>query len=349
MKPWSFILGLGALGACSSETPAEAPGGGLLDAGLDAEASTTEAGGDAAGDAGSDSAPPFDGPETLADTGLYADIGSKTIAADVIAFGVRYPLWSDGAEKARFFRLPPGEVIDTSNMDFWKFPLGTRAWKEFSLGGKRLETRYLEKRGSGPEGWLEISYVWDAGETNALPMVLGQPNVAGTSHDVPSSQDCTQCHNGAGDVLIGVSAIQLSAGGTLSEWTAAGRFSIAPPTDIDVPGTGNVQDALGYLHAQCGHCHNDVHFLASKRLMRLRLPSAPLSPGQTPTYLTTIGGAMSHSIAGSTIAVVPGAPDQSQLFLRMTKRDFDAMPPLGTKVVDPEGLATISTWISSLQ
>ena len=38
----------------------------------------------------------------------------------------RYPLWSDGAEKQRYLSLPPGTQIDTSNMDDWKFPVGTR-------------------------------------------------------------------------------------------------------------------------------------------------------------------------------------------------------------------------------
>ncbi len=41
--------------------------------------------------------------------------------------------------------LPPGATIDTSNMDEWTFPVGTKFWKEFVVAGVLTETRLLHK------------------------------------------------------------------------------------------------------------------------------------------------------------------------------------------------------------
>ena len=44
------------------------------------------------------------------------------------------------------------------------FPVGTRMWKEFSLG-RRLETRMLERT---REGWRFASYVWTEDGSDAV-------------------------------------------------------------------------------------------------------------------------------------------------------------------------------------
>ena len=82
---------------------------------------------------------------TLECTGLYAAIASKQIALGVRAFSPAVPLWSDGADKLRWIFLPPGTSIDSSNPNEWVFPVGTKAWKEFSSGGQRVETRLWQK------------------------------------------------------------------------------------------------------------------------------------------------------------------------------------------------------------
>src|SRR5690349_1711795 len=84
-------------------------------------------------------APAKRGRDQLSQTGLYADIATKTIAADVLAFEPSYVLWSDGATKTRWVRLPPGTSIDTTDPDHWVLPVGTQLWKEFVRDGKRIE------------------------------------------------------------------------------------------------------------------------------------------------------------------------------------------------------------------
>jgi hypothetical protein len=47
--------------------------------------------------------------------------------------------------------------------------------------------------------------------------------------------------------------------------------------------------------------------------------------------------------------VVPGSPEQSGLYQRLTHRDWMQMPPLGTEVVDDAGAALVAAWIRGLR
>ena len=97
-------------------------------------------------------------PASLRDTGLYSDFDGRIIASDVFEYEVAYPLWSDGAEKRRWVHLPAGTQIDTTDMDFWVYPEGTKLWKEFSDDGTLLETRLLWKQGPTAADWIWISW-----------------------------------------------------------------------------------------------------------------------------------------------------------------------------------------------
>lgn len=343
-----LLLGVFVWGCSSDEESAESNHSGH-DAGPDA---TTDAGPDGAGGtagAAGSGGTPFDGPEKLSETGLYSDIGAKKIAADVFPFDVRFPTWVDGLTSNRYLLLPAGTKIDTSQMDFWKFPIGTKAWKDFSKDGKLIETRYLEKRADGD--WLEIAYAWDAAATEALPVPDGV-TASGTAHDVPSQDGCTQCHNGEPERLLGVSAVQLSrevGTGPLTELVNKGLLTSPPTKEFPVPGDGVVEGALGYLHANCGHCHNDTHFLAPIRLIRYRLTVTATTPEETPTYKTNLNQSkMNHVMGDAIYSIVPGKPGESQTWVRTATREIDMMPPLDTKMVDPVGIKTLADWITAL-
>src|SRR5690349_2931129 len=88
---------------------------------------------DAEDDAGTDAMMPTSLiPMHLSETGLYEDGSSTALAEGVMPYEPRYVLWSDGADKQRWLYLPEGTTIDTSNIDGFVFPVGTKAWKEFS-------------------------------------------------------------------------------------------------------------------------------------------------------------------------------------------------------------------------
>lgn len=338
--------------ACSGDDAAS--GGTVLpqhDASL-VDAPPSDAGLDQATLDAPEDAPAFDGPAALSKTGLFSDMATRTLADGVMAFDVRYEVWHDGAPSKRFFYLPPGAQIDTSDMNVWQFPVGVKAWKEFYKDGKLVETRYLEKRAEGAEGWLKVSYLWDEAKKDGAPVPQGVKDALGTTHDVPDTETCNQCHNGAGDVINGVSAIQSSkeaGGGFLSTLIAKGLLSKPPAQEFPMPGDGVVEDVLGYLHGNCAHCHNDTNWLAKIRTIRYKVLVANTTPEETPTYQTNIDAVMNHLTLGTTIAVVPGDPGKSQLYVRMGLRDNNGMPNFDTEEVDTAALAKVETWIKGLK
>ncbi len=295
------------------------------------------------------------GPAHLADTGLYSDFASRTLAPGIIEYTPRWPLWSDGAEKKRYLLLPPNTKIDTSDMDNWAFPVGTKVWKEFDVGTSStpVETRLLWK--VNDTQWWEVAYAWTADGTDAVTAIDGGVDALGTTHDIPSQQDCLTCHSNVRDVLIGVSALQLGASdgdGTLAALANAGSLSNAPAASYDVPGSGVTKDALGYLHGNCGHCHNSDYAspkLQTQTAMRLRLAVSDTTPAMAPVYATATCLVMKHVVPPDIVyALVPGDPDASGIPVRMNLRDSYQMPPVCTKFADEAGVATVSAWVASL-
>jgi hypothetical protein len=297
----------------------------------------------------------------LSDTGLYSDAASETLGDGVVAFRAKFELWSDGATKRRFLYLPPGTTVDTSDMDDWRFPVGTKAWKEFTRDGTRVETRLVEKRA---DGWFAVAFLWNAEQNEAVAEPLGASDALGTPHDVPNQNDCHACHRGAADFLLGVSAIQLShdtstmsaderaaLGLTLGDLVAGGRLSVAPSVDVfRPPGDDLTQQALGTLHANCGHCHRPGAAAWERTDIELRLTMSTLDAVErTPAYVSAVGVQTSRTIDGAPLRITPGNPQASAVYVRMASRDpILAMPALATERVDSDGSQAVSRWISSL-
>ena len=296
----------------------------------------------------------------LAETGLFADPSALRIANDAVAFEPTFWLWSDGANKRRWLRLPPGTRIDTTDMDHWIFPIGSKLWKEFSLGGVLLETRLIERYGEGPEDYWMGAFVWNAGQTEAVLAPDGQMNIGGTRHDAPDTQQCGACHGGEPGRVLGFSALQLSrppnssrVGPTLSDLIRQ-ELLTNPPTSgrqgpVSAPRTGATA-ALGYLHANCGHCHNRNGVAWPDTQMVLRLGMAEPDLVQSEVYRSLVGRDLQFWGNGViTKRVVAGNPSASAVVARMSVRgNADQMPPLATEEPDREGLAQIESWISSL-
>ena len=168
-------------------------------------------------------------PATLSETGLYADFASLRIDPAHLGFAPQYPLWTDGASKRRWISLPAGTGIDASDLDAWAFPAGTRLWKEFSFGGTRVETRYLERLSDGD--WLYAAYAWSPdGRSAELVSVQGRRNaypLAGNrSHTIPSVSDCKVCHKTVNrrSWASAPSSSRRSAIPTLSTWSQRRRL-----------------------------------------------------------------------------------------------------------------------------
>jgi hypothetical protein len=311
-------------------------------------------------DLGIDCTSDADHPVQLGCTGLYANWPNKTIAADVRPYTPGVALWSDGAEKHRWIRLPPNTQIDTSNMDEWTFPVGTKLWKEFSFGGQPVETRLLWK--TAPGTWLRTTYLWSADETSATEVTSGVQNVDGGTYEVPSQKMCNECHEGRLDGVLGFEAVGLAAPGaqglTLAELVKEGLLTHPPAGTIAVPGDPTTSAALGWLHANCGTaCHNrSPNAYAGDTGLFMRLDVATLGdPTQTDTWTTAVGQPSNfqpYPDAGM-LLVDPGNPDNSAVYFRADFRDDQGqqfqMPPIDTHVVPDAGVALVRAWIDEIK
>jgi hypothetical protein len=285
--------------------------------------------------------------ELLSATGLYEDIRLGRLAPGVIEYAPQFPFWSDGAGMRRFFYLPPGTQIDVSNMDHWSFPRGTRFWKTFDLAGVVVETDLIERIGPGKtdDDFRFAAYAWRADGNEAELVPLGLKNARNTGRDIPPYGACFSCHGKLEERVIGFSAIQLGKT-LLPALQKRGLFAPSVPEErIEVPGDPDAVAALGYLHANCGHCHHE----GAERPMHLRLSVNDRTVEDTQAYRSAVGVGSVFKTPGMTMRVVPGHPELSVVHFRMSvRRKGEQMPNWGTHVVDEHGLRLVDAWIADL-
>lgn len=252
-------------------------------------------------------------PKQLSETQLYADLASDTLAPGVTPYQPAYELWSDGAQKRRWISLPENARVDTSDVYSWEFPAGTKLWKEFTRDGVRVETRILAKLGPSDADWVAASYLWKADQSDALLASEAVPNALGTPHDVPAAKQCAGCHGGRKSRVLGFSAVQLSNQPELAAL-------LTTPTTYSLPGDPEQRAALGYLYANCAHCHNTTR------------------PKQT--------GARCYDPRSLDLDITQQKPTRTDLVDRMGRRGLGGMPPLASELVDTKGLALVKSWIA---
>lgn len=291
----------------------------------------------------------------LSEMGLYSNITTKAIAPANVEFKPTYELWTDGAAKRRWINMPAGKKIDSTDMDQWQFPVCTSFWKEFVRDGKIIETR-LWRRISKDE-YLFGTYVWNEAQTEATWTLDGVNNALGTAHDVPNLAACLRCHEGIKSRGLGFGAVQLakSPGLDLAGVSAKGWLTTPPigGKDYGIPGNPTEAAALGWLNANCGHCHNPSNTTVwTQTDMVLRVYPLEGAAADTKLYKTNVGVPnMSYKpSSGPFVRIDPGSTSTSTLFVRDATRDGGSvqMPPVGTEIVHPEGLAAVKAWIDSL-
>jgi hypothetical protein len=331
---------------------------------------------------------PTDGgiPDELRCTGLYGDWARRTVAPDALYYDPGFKLWSDGAAKRRWIRLPPQSQIDTTDMDEWSFPVGTKIWKEFSLGGqvvaggllmggKIIETRLLWKQSTS--GWTSLVYRWsdDQSSTHRLDNGAMVPHPSGPpAYEVPSIYACADCHAGRQDFVLGFDLIGLgvpSAGATggltLATLPSGWLTHLPPATTVTIPEdtTRKAAPALGLLHMNCGvSCHNALGQakaaytgLFTKLLTRQLYPEAGTATvAGTDTYTTSVR-VQGHLNFGVYMRILPGSSAQSLMTLMSLSRDPDAgmflpMPPIVSHRLDTDpvtGIPLVQAWIDALR
>jgi hypothetical protein len=360
-----------------------------VDASADADASALDAG---AADAAALEVvcdPPEDGgmPQDLFCTGLYRDAQYGALLPGVQPYTPGVVLWSDGADKHRYLYLPPGTSIDTSNMDSWRFPVGTKAWKEFRVEGALVETRLLWKSSAGH--WESGTYVWDASGNRATLNAARKGTILASGYEIPAPKDCDKCHHGAADKLLGIEAVALALasaqGATLTSLAQAGSLS-APPTETHIvlpeDATGKAAAALGYLHANCGMPCHSTRGLGDETQLVLRLRAdefwaaldagvvsagadgggvlagadagtrLPVTVENTDTYRATIGQPPTTASVAQAFPdakrITRGSHELSLIWQLAHRRGNYQMPPLVSHRIDENGTQSIADWIDAL-
>jgi uncharacterized repeat protein (TIGR03806 family) len=298
-------------------------------------------------------------PERLSKTGCVDPTDPKKPAGGVIPFGVNAPLWSDGAQKERFLAVPDGKTITVQDLDGdFDFPNGTVLIKNFTVAGKRTETRLFMRHDDG--GWNGYTYEWLDDGSDAVLLPAGKTKTVGTqTWTFPSRSDCVACHSEAAGRSLGLELGQLNGDYTypstnkianqLKTLDHIGMFDkpLGKPVEQliaypDPYGTAALETrARAYLHSNCSNCHRPKG--GGLGNMDLRFGTAFVDT-KSCNVDPEAGGL---GVAGSKL-VVPGAPDKSILSLRPHSPAANRMPPLGSSVVDDPGMKVLDDWIRGI-
>jgi uncharacterized repeat protein (TIGR03806 family) len=312
-------------------------------------------------------------PKLLSQTGAFRDTANLTPEDFMVPYELNVPFWSDGADKARWACIPPGELIHFSPTGEWSFPEGAIFVKHFEITAdetnpsvkRRLETRLLVCDAVG--GVYGVTYKWRADNSDAdlLETNLTEDIVIKTATGVrtqqwyyPSRADCLTCHTANAGFVLGVKTRQLNRemkypdGKTeneLAAWKNHGwldaEFSASdlkkfPSLARLDDATRSLEDrARSYLDANCANCHRPEGTVAEFDARY----DTPLAEQKI------IGGHvfLDQRIDGARV-VAPHDTWRSILLLRVDTAEAYKMPPLARNAVDGRGAKLLRDWIESL-
>lgn len=302
----------------------------------------------------SGAAPSDEVPRTLSATGCFAAGDITRPASGVIPYAINAPLWSDGADKQRYFALPEGGRITVNADGDFEFPNGTVLIKTFALAGRPVETRLFVRHMDGV--WAGYTYAYNAAGTDADLLQSNETRTFGAqSWYYPSRSECVRCHTAAAGWSLGPELGQFNRAQTypstgrtapqLDTLEHIGLFAAPlPATRPLIPAYDSAAPlrdrARAYLHSNCASCHQPGS--TGRGNMDLRFATAD-------NMTNTCGAMPSQGDLGVTGArvIAPGQPAQSVLSLRMHALDGNRMPPLASSLEDTAGTALIDQWIRS--
>ncbi len=269
----------------------------------------------------------------------------------------------------------------------WRFPDGTVAVKTFSMElekgnpsgrRRRLETRILhfeQVEGTeevGDQVWRGYTYVWNDDQTDAelldaqgadREISIRDASASGGDRKqkwhFPSRAECTLCHTMPAKYVLGLNTLQMNrnydygkghVANQLRELEELGMFKTPlPKSPQELPHLVNYRDesqqldqrARSYLHSNCAHCHMkwgggnaEFQLLATMPLAELGIVNARPHQGffnlKDPKVL------------------VPGNPERSMIYHRITKLGLGRMPHVASNVIDEQSAKMLREWIAGL-
>jgi uncharacterized repeat protein (TIGR03806 family) len=274
-------------------------------------------------------------------------------------YGLNAPFWSDGAAKDRHIGVPNGQTIAIDGQDDWEFPPGTVIVKNFRLGDRLVETRHLMRHPDG--GWAGYTYEWNAAQTEATRVRGGKvANIDGQDWIFPDEAECLACHTAAAGRALGPETSQMNRDftypptgrthGQLETFDVLAMFSsplqgdpaTLPAMPDPMAETADIgARARAYLHTNCSQCHRPGGPTPTSLDLRYTTALADTAACDAAPQSGDLGIDMARIIA-------PGEAARSVLVARMNVRDLNAMPPIGSNLVDAAGVTLISDWIDGL-
>jgi len=284
-------------------------------------------------------------PPRLSDFNFF--VGGKPNAR-VTPYALTTPLFSDYAEKDRYFYVPAGQQATFDSAGKIQFPVGSAIIKTFRHGATKIETRVLLHRAAG---WVALPYVWQ-GDDAVLKRAGLRTEVsfrdAQVAYSVPNVNQCKECHQSGDDIIpIGPKASNLSAD-QLTKWRAAGLLTgtatVTPMPRWDDAKAPLDARARAYLDVNCGHCHNPAGAASNSGLVLTwgTTDRTALGIGKTPVAAGRGSGGMQYAIA-------PGDPARSFMLYRLRSTEPGiAMPELGRSMTHAEGVKLLTDWIAAM-
>jgi hypothetical protein len=306
---------------------------------------------------------------SLSSTGLYSNILKFEISPNVQEYTVQYPLWSDGTLKRRWIQIPDSK-IDSGDANWWKFPVGTKLWKEFAheQNGvyRRIETRLLQHTDSG---WVFQTFLWNEAQSEAIESDgNGKLNYAhlgkGIYHHIPSTDMCLTCHQEQVNKVpvIGFSALQLAhqdQGLNLRRLVEKNLLTVSIPDQISIKSETNAgKKALGQLHGNCGYCHNPRGLMGHLDL-NLQHDIHTQTSAQENGYKSTVNVDSHYMFPEYSVSykrILAGDPVGSVLYRRVKASSHldpfhsEKMPPgdYGNMSINAELIENLKVWIENL-
>ena len=229
-------------------------------------------------------------PQRLSETGLFVP-GSTRVSADVMAFSPQYPLWSDGARKRRWIQLPPGRVdrrepsrrVGVSGrheaVEGVRLRQGDRdavdrarrrrivalCGLRLECGRQRRDARARGRRRRRGGATRPAAATRCRARSDCLRVPRGRRRAG-------AGLQCAAAVAGSRPARAARRRRSVPATWTCAAWSRAACCAACRPhccarRRASRRRTPTARAALGYLHGNCGHCHNAAGALAGLELV----------------------------------------------------------------------------------
>ncbi len=321
-------------------------------------------------------------PTLLSQTGIFTNTPSMTPLASLIPYAPNVQLFSDNAQKIRYFSVPntgapltASEQITYAPTNNWSFPAGTVFVKTFELQTNtsdptsllRLETRLLVLDTNGAV--YGVTYKWrsdysdadllSSSQTEAIP-IQTPGGVYTNLWYYPSPSDCLQCHTAVANYVLGANARQLnrtqtySNGVTDNELRALNRAGLFNPA-IDEASITNIE-ALSALTNLSASYQQRARSYLDANCAQCHQPggTGPTFDARydTPLAQQNIIGvpAVKGNLGYDNVDIVtPEDVWRSSMYDRINSLDPSIqMPPLARYLIDTNAVEVMADWINSL-